>query len=47
MVPEHAIAGNNVNAINCFVAQSYIEAFKALAEAPNQKFVMMPMESPA
>ena len=40
-----AIAGGNVNAINYFVAQKYIEAFKALAEAPNQKFVMMPMES--
>ena len=40
-----AIAGGNVQAINYFVAQKYIEAFKALAEAPNQKFVMMPMES--
>jgi regulator of protease activity HflC (stomatin/prohibitin superfamily) len=40
-----AIAGGNVNAINYFVAQKYIEAFKSLAEAPNQKFVMMPMES--
>ena len=38
-------AGGNVQAINYFVAQKYIEAFKALAEAPNQKFVMMPMES--
>ncbi len=37
--------GGNVQAINYFVAQKYIEAFKALAEAPNQKFVMMPMES--
>jgi regulator of protease activity HflC (stomatin/prohibitin superfamily) len=40
-----AIAGGNVNAINYFVAQKYIEAFKSLAEAPNQKFVLMPMES--
>ena len=40
-----AIANGNVNAINYFVAQKYIEAFKALAQAPNQKFVMMPMES--
>lgn len=40
-----AIAGGNVQAINYFVAQKYIEAFKALAQAPNQKFVMMPMES--
>ena len=40
-----AIASGNVQAINYFVAQKYIEAFKSLAEAPNQKFVMMPMES--
>src|SRR5688572_6867764 len=40
-----AIADGNVQAINYFVAQKYIEAFKALAEAPNQKFVLMPMES--
>lgn len=42
---SNAIASGNVQAINYFVAQKYIEAFKALAEAPNQKFVMMPMES--
>ena len=46
MVSE-AIASGDVQAINYFVAQKYIEAFKALAEAPNQKFVMMPMESSA
>ncbi|MDX1549105.1 MAG: SPFH domain-containing protein [Lysobacter spongiicola] len=40
-----AIAQGSVQAINYFVAQKYIEAFKALAEAPNQKFVLMPMES--
>jgi len=40
-----AIASGNVQAINYFVALKYIEAFKALAEGPNQKFVMMPMES--
>lgn len=40
-----AISSGNVQAINYFIAQKYIEAFKALAEAPNQKFVMMPMES--
>ena len=44
MVSE-AIASGDVQAINYFVAQKYIEAFKSLAEAPNQKFVMMPMES--
>ena len=40
-----AISNGNVQAINYFIAQKYIEAFKALAEAPNQKFVLMPMES--
>ncbi|MBW3550229.1 MAG: SPFH/Band 7/PHB domain protein [Proteobacteria bacterium] len=44
-VVSDAISQGNVHAINYFVAQKYIEAFKALAEAPNQKFVMMPMES--
>src|SRR5690606_1672706 len=42
---SNAIARGSVQAINYFVAQKYIEAFKALAQAPNQKFVMMPMES--
>ena len=40
-----AISSGNVQAINYFIAQKYIEAFKSLAEAPNQKVVMMPMES--
>ena len=40
-----AIAGGNVQAINYFIAQKYIEAFRELAQAPNQKFVLMPMES--
>jgi len=42
---SNAIADGNVQAINYFVAQKYIEAFKALAEGPNQKFVLMPMEA--
>ncbi|WP_133500849.1 SPFH domain-containing protein [Cognatilysobacter terrigena] len=42
---SNAISEGNVQAINYFVAQKYIEAFKSLAEAPNQKFVMMPMEA--
>ncbi len=40
-----AIANGNVQAINYFVAQKYVEAFKELATAPNQKFVLMPMEA--
>ncbi len=44
MVSE-AIAKGDVQAINYFVAQKYVEAFAKLATAPNQKFVLMPMES--
>ena len=40
-----AIAQGDVQAINYFVAQKYVEAFAKLATAPNQKFVLMPMES--
>ena len=39
-----AIAGGNVQAINYFVAQQYVEAFSKLATAPNQKFVVLPTE---
>lgn len=42
---SEAISKGDVHAINYFVAQKYIEAFKTLAEAPNQKFVLLPMES--
>ncbi len=44
MVSE-AIASGNIQAINYFVAQKYVEAFEKLATAPNQKFVLMPMET--
>jgi regulator of protease activity HflC (stomatin/prohibitin superfamily) len=40
-----AIANGDVQAINYFVAQKYVEAFKELATGPNSKFVLMPMES--
>ncbi|RZZ83536.1 SPFH domain-containing protein [Pseudoxanthomonas winnipegensis] len=42
---SQAIADGDVQAINYFVAQKYVEAFKELANAPNQKFVLMPMEA--
>ncbi|WP_334180230.1 SPFH domain-containing protein [Pseudoxanthomonas sp.] len=42
---SNAIAQGDVQAINYFIAQKYVEAFKELATAPNQKFVLMPMES--
>ncbi len=40
-----AIAKGDVQAINYFLGQKYVEAFKELAQAPNQKFVIVPMES--
>ena len=42
---SRAIAQGDVNALNFFVASKYIEALKALAEAPNQKTLLMPMEA--
>ncbi|WP_390866531.1 SPFH domain-containing protein [Prosthecodimorpha staleyi] len=44
MVSE-AIAKGDLQAINYFVAQKYIEAFKEMASAPNQKVVLIPMEA--
>ena len=44
MVSE-AIAGGNIQAINYFVAQKYIEALKEFANGPNQKTIFMPLEA--
>jgi regulator of protease activity HflC (stomatin/prohibitin superfamily) len=44
MVSE-AIAKGDVQALNYFLGQKYIEAFKELAASNNQKFVLLPMES--
>jgi regulator of protease activity HflC (stomatin/prohibitin superfamily) len=44
MVSE-AIATGNVQAINYFVANNYVEALKQLAKAPNQKVLMMPVDT--
>jgi len=40
-----AIADGDINAINYFVANKYIEALKEIASAPNEKLVFMPLES--
>jgi regulator of protease activity HflC (stomatin/prohibitin superfamily) len=40
-----AIADGNVQAINYFVANKYVGALKALAEAENQKVLILPLES--
>jgi len=40
-----AIAGGNVQAVNYFVAQKYVEALKDMASADNHKVVFMPLEA--
>jgi regulator of protease activity HflC (stomatin/prohibitin superfamily) len=42
---SQAIAQGDLNAINYFVAQKYVEAMKAFANSPNEKLVFMPMEA--
>src|SRR5262245_16400597 len=44
-VVSEAIAKGNVQAINYFVAQRYVEALQKIASAPNQKLVMIPLEA--
>ncbi len=40
-----AISEGNVQAINYFVANNYVKALEALAKAPNQKVIMMPLDA--
>ncbi|HEX3809238.1 MAG TPA: SPFH domain-containing protein [Rhizomicrobium sp.] len=40
-----AVEAGSVNALNYFLGQKYVEAFSQLAMGPNQKFVILPMES--
>ena len=42
-----AIAAGDVNAINYFIAQKYVEAFALLASSPQQKTVIVPAEMSA
>ena len=42
---SNAIATGNIQAINYFVANKYIEALKDIAAAPNQKVILMPLEA--
>lgn len=42
---SEAIANGNVQAINYFVAQKYIEAFAKIATADNQRVIMLPIET--
>lgn len=44
-VVSEAIAAGDVNAINYFIAQKYIDALKEIASADNAKVIMMPLEA--
>jgi regulator of protease activity HflC (stomatin/prohibitin superfamily) len=44
MVSE-AISAGDINAINYFVAQQYVDALKSIGIAGNQKLVLMPLEA--
>ncbi len=45
MVVSEAISKGNVQALNYFVAQKYVEALREVASAPNQKLVLMPLDA--
>ena len=45
MMVSEAISKGNVQAINYFVANNYIKAIEALAQSPNQKILMMPLDA--
>lgn len=40
-----AISNGNIQAINYFVANNYMKVLEKLASAPNQKVIMMPLET--
>lgn len=42
---SNAIAEGNIQAINYFVAQKYVEALQKIATSPNQKLILMPLEA--
>jgi regulator of protease activity HflC (stomatin/prohibitin superfamily) len=42
---SQAVARGDVAALNYFVAEKYIKAFAKIAESPNQKIVLLPIEA--
>ena len=40
-----AIAHGNVQAINYFLGQKYIEALQGIVTSPNQKLLMLPLDT--
>jgi regulator of protease activity HflC (stomatin/prohibitin superfamily) len=45
MMVSEAIAKGDIQAVNYFVAQKYVEALKEMAAADNHKVIMMPLEA--
>jgi regulator of protease activity HflC (stomatin/prohibitin superfamily) len=45
LVVSQAVAGGNVQALNYFVAQKYVEAMQQIGQSPNARLVLMPMEA--
>jgi hypothetical protein len=42
---SEAVARGDVAALNYFVAEKYLKAFSLLAQSPNQKVLMLPIEA--
>ena len=45
MMVSQAIAKGDIQAVNYFVAQKYVQALGQIASSPNTKLIMMPLES--
>lgn len=45
LVVSEAIAKGDIQAVNYFVAQKYIESLKSIASANNSKLILMPLEA--
>jgi regulator of protease activity HflC (stomatin/prohibitin superfamily) len=45
LMVSDAIATGDIQAINYFVAQKYVDALKEFATSPNQKTLLLPMET--
>src|SRR5215467_3766925 len=44
-VVSQAVASGDIAALNYFIAEKYLKAFGLLAESPNQKVLILPMEA--
>jgi regulator of protease activity HflC (stomatin/prohibitin superfamily) len=44
-VVSEAIAAGDIQSINYFIAQRYVDALQKIASAPNQKLILMPLEA--